>query len=272
MAIDRYSDNHTISVSGGSGTLIVDGSLDVTGDISIGGSVSGNLDVTGNLSVSGDLDVSQDLNVTGNIDTSQTISANAIEANSFSKSSSETRRIWIPAIFLSHSGSTRSYDYSAVENYADGGESGSAIFAKAESIEIDGLVELFLSLNPYLNKADSIIEIEVVGSADGANHVIHYTLENDRYNGTSRTISSLILDSDNANIIRTLDTTNVYIKTASSGNFSHVIYPTVAVAVSPVYSGSSYNFRIFADKATYTGTGSCYFDGIYLTVETTSVT
>ena len=266
MATDRYSDNHKIVVNNGNGILTIEGSFDIAGDISIGGSASGNLDVIGDLSasgdtsLSGDLNVSQDLNVTGNI-----------EANSFLKSSSETRKIWIPAILLSYFGSTRTYVYSAIENYADGGESGSALFTKSESIEINGSVELFLSLNPYLNRADSITEIEVVGSADGANHVIHYTLERDRYNGTSRVISNILLDSDSPNIIRTLDTANVYIKTTSSGNFSHVIYPILAVDVSPIYSGSSYNFRIFADKATYSGTGSCYFDGIYLTVETTSI-
>jgi hypothetical protein len=55
-------------------------------------------------------------------------------------------------------------------------------------------------LGLFLNKQDSITEMEIVGAADSSNHVIHYTLESDRYNGSSRTISQYILDSDNANI------------------------------------------------------------------------
>lgn len=36
MSRDKYSENHTISVDGGSGTLSVDGSLDVSGQLSVG--------------------------------------------------------------------------------------------------------------------------------------------------------------------------------------------------------------------------------------------
>jgi hypothetical protein len=272
MATDRYSDNHTISVSGGSGTLTVDGDLAVTGSVEIdsidaGGST---LNITGDVSVDGSLDVSENTTISGNLSVAQNITASSVESASFVRSSTVTRKIWIPAIFFSYSGATRAYSYSPVENYSDGGETGSSLFARAESVTIDGLVELFISLNQFLNEKDSITEIEIVGAADSSNHVIHYTLESDRYNGSARTISQSILDSDNANIIRTLDTKSLYIKTLSSGNFSHTIYPIADISASGIFSGRAYIFRIFSEKATYGGTGSCDFDGIYITIETNS--
>jgi hypothetical protein len=61
MATDRYSDNHTISVSGGSGTLTVDGSLNVTGGsgvINASGITTMDINATGTVTLSGDITVS----------------------------------------------------------------------------------------------------------------------------------------------------------------------------------------------------------------------
>jgi hypothetical protein len=56
MATDRYSDNHTISVSDGSGTLTVNGSLDVIGG---NGSInSSDIAVSGSATFSGDTVIS----------------------------------------------------------------------------------------------------------------------------------------------------------------------------------------------------------------------
>lgn len=55
MATDRYSDDYTIVVGGGSGTMTVDSDLEITGDLVLSGGmdISGDLGITGNLTVSG---------------------------------------------------------------------------------------------------------------------------------------------------------------------------------------------------------------------------
>ena len=68
MATDRYSDNHTISVSGGSGTLTIDGSLNVIGS---NGSIN-----TANITASGTIVLSENTTIStpgGDIDFSSSL-------------------------------------------------------------------------------------------------------------------------------------------------------------------------------------------------------
>lgn len=60
MATDRYSDDYTIVVSGGSGTMTIDSDLEITGGLSFAGSlaISGDLAVTGSIT-------GTDLNLSG---------------------------------------------------------------------------------------------------------------------------------------------------------------------------------------------------------------
>jgi len=60
MATDRYSDDYTIVVGGGSGTMTVDSNLEITGGLLF----TGNLAVPGNLSVTGSI-TGTDLNLSG---------------------------------------------------------------------------------------------------------------------------------------------------------------------------------------------------------------
>lgn len=272
MATDRYSDNHTISVSGGSGTLTIDGVLVAGGDLNvIGTSTFDNVEVSGNIDIEGSIALSGNLNVEASADIIGTLSAGSIESNSISRKTEENRKIWIPAILFSNLVSAGySKTAASFEDYSDGGESGSNSFTSSVSVEINSVNEIFVCLNQYLNKDDIIQNIEIDGSVSSANHVIHYTLCRDFYNGTTRLVNYYLLSSDNPNIIRTLDLKNVYIKTASSGSFSHQIYPSAELKLDSIYSGSSYIFRIYSDKVTYSGSGTCIFNGIYLTVASTS--
>ena len=66
MATDRYSDDYTIVVGGGSGTMTVDSDLEITGGLllAFGLSIPGNLTVTGDISATGSI-TTTNLNLSG---------------------------------------------------------------------------------------------------------------------------------------------------------------------------------------------------------------
>jgi hypothetical protein len=66
MATDRYSDDYTIVVGGGSGTMTIDSDLEITGGLllAFGLSIPGNLAVTGDLSATGSI-TTTNLNLSG---------------------------------------------------------------------------------------------------------------------------------------------------------------------------------------------------------------
>lgn len=80
MGKDRYSDDHTIEVVGGTNTVNITNNLSVGGDLAVGGDIeitanvtSDNLEVTTDLTVGNDVSVGNDLTVDGNTTLSGTL-------------------------------------------------------------------------------------------------------------------------------------------------------------------------------------------------------
>lgn len=85
MSRDKYSDDHTITLNSGAGTLCVDGDLKVTGSV----------DSSGGLDISTDLNINGNLTVNGSIE-ADTVEADTVTATSFSFGTNLTKFVLVP--------------------------------------------------------------------------------------------------------------------------------------------------------------------------------
>lgn len=146
MATDRYSDNHTISVSGGAGTLTVDGNLQVTGSTTL--SSDGNINIT----------AENDINLTTNTDDIKIAAADLLDLRG------ENLQVLIANFTSLTTGGSASASVSDTLNV----NANEANFS-AGDISLSASTELNLSANNDVNITADQLNIELTGTPERIN-------------------------------------------------------------------------------------------------------
>ncbi len=159
MATDRYSDNHTISVSGGSGTLIVDGNLQVTGSSSL--SSDGSINIT----------AENDINLTTNVDDIKIDAADLLDLRGENLQ-----------ILISNFTSLTTYGSASIVIDDTLNISANEASISAGDILLDAATELNLSANSDVNITGDQLNIELTGTPERINILNNTALSDIRFN------------------------------------------------------------------------------------------
>lgn len=266
MATDRYSDDYTIVVGGGSGTMTVDSDLEITGDLVLSGGmdISGDLGITGNLTVSGsgDSNISSsagNISILANLDVAISSSLDDItltaydDLNLYAGSGGSTG-----VIRISPAGAATP-SYSSV--YITLSESSDEIVIAGPNLSIDSDIVAINSDSVTIDSNAGNIEF----TASGVGNDINLTADGIVYLRHSSNNSALILYDDHLEVLANNQGSGSLTEYATSitntwnSNNADVLYLRTFYSGT---SGSGNNFIVFFDGNTGTNDiGSIEGDG-----------
>ena len=266
MATDRYSDDYTIVVGGGSGTMTVDSDLEITGDLVLSGGmdISVDLGITGNLTVSGsgDSNISSsagNISILANLDVAISSSSDDItltaydDLNLYAGSGGSTG-----VIRISPAGAATP-SYSSV--YITLSESSDEIVIAGPNLSIDSDIVAINSDSVTIDSNAGNIEF----TASGVGNDINLTVDGIVYLRHSSNNSALILYDDHLEVLANNQGSGSLTEYAASITNSWNSSNADVLYLRTFYSGASgsgNNFIVFFDGNTGTNDiGSIEGDG-----------
>lgn len=201
MSKDKYSNNHTIEITGDTNKLIIKNNLEIVGDATVGDdlTVTGDLVANTLATASGDLDISGDLTVVGTVDVT-----GSITADSYIFSATKEIIKWIPNAVLANAISAGSYNGTSTATIASNGGSTISDYPTV-TIGNAGAVtwELYIPIDPFIPNGASISQVlfYVENISISAASSVDFQVDIEAFNAAGTSSTTTTLGTDTASLI-----------------------------------------------------------------------